>query len=361
MAIEKNHDPLDRLTPNLRELLAPRCDERPPVVGLISPVEVDKLVAIITRSRAFDEPVNPHRAIQVLASSVPPELSVPILDRIVGEPSASIAERVNAANELGRLATPEAERVLTSLINDRDPRIQQVALVGLGMCAGPSVLGQFDNMEEPHHAAVRRQLTLARALIAYRDGLDGPFLPEVKGAQRQSGKDDHMITPTLRMKSAAETTKDRAALSGSRYGIEFSDQSYELTCGRAEWTVFVNRELGRSITALDHFFERPWVAAILSRWFGPRVANSPQYLVFTRPFGDSARIDVVRTDGEPVYTGTAEQIGPAFSFAMTDVDRPGTAPTNVAGKITSKGANLEVSVSSAKRVGVRSAEPVIVP
>ena len=73
------------------------------------------------------------------------------------------------------------------------------------------------------------------------------------------------------------------------------------------------------------------------------------------------RIDVVRTDGEVMYTGTAEQVGSAVAFAMADVDRPATAPTTVEGTVTSTGVDLELSVPFATRVGTRSPERVIVP
>ncbi len=66
--------------------------------------------------------------------------------------------------------------------------------------------------------------------------------------------------------------------------------------------------------------------------FLQRFATTTQY-VLTHPVQGAARIDVVRTDGEVMYTGTMERVGPGFAFAMADVDRPGTAPTNVRGRV----------------------------
>ncbi len=349
-----------RLTSRLRDLIAPGRNSRPRV-GHLSPTDIEMLVTVATRSRSFDEPVSRYRAIQALAAGARPEVSVPILGRIVGEPGASTTERVTAARELGLLATPEAEDALLLQIRDRDPRVQQAALAALGMFASRSVLGELDNLIEAADRATQRQLTLSRALIAHRHGLDGPFMPEVEGVQRQPGEIDRTITPTLHVKTAAETARDRDLLNGSTYGVQFGDQSYALTCGRAEWAVFFNREIGSSMATLGRIFERPWIAAIMGRWNPQRTAKSsasPQYLILTRPSGDNARIDVVRTDGELTHTGTAEQANSVLKFAITDVERPATTPTYIAGRATAEGVELDVGVVSATRMGTRTAESI---
>ncbi|MGW6422989.1 HEAT repeat domain-containing protein [Nocardia sp. NPDC055053] len=348
-----------RLTPRMRELIAPGRNSRPPV-GHLSPSDIEMLITAATHSRSFDEPVNRYRAIQALAAGASPEVSVPILGRIVGEPVASTTERVTAARELGLIATPEAEDALVLQLRDRDPLVQQAVLAGLGMFASRSVLGALD-LNEPAARAVEQQLTLTRALIAHRHGLDGPFMPEVEGLRRQPGEIDRTITPTLHVKTAGETAKDRDLLSGSTYGIELSDQSYALTCGRAEWAVFVNREIDNSTATLGRLFERAWIAAIMARWNPqrtPKSSASPQYLILTQPSGGSARINVVRTDGELMYTGAAEQADSTLAFVITDAERSATTPTYIAGNVTANGVDFDVGVVSATRLGTRIAESI---
>jgi hypothetical protein len=49
----------------------------------------------------------------------------------------------------------------------------------------------------------------------------------------------------------------------------------------------------------------------------------------------------------------------AFAFNMADVDRPGTAPTNVSGRVSTKGIELDVTFPFGTRVGTRQTEAVI--
>jgi hypothetical protein len=239
-----------------------------------------------------------------------------------------------------------------------DPRLQQAAFAALGLFADRSALNTLESLSEPGDEAARRQLSLTRVLIVHRNGLDGPFLPEMQGIPREPGAPERMNTVTLAMKTADAAAADQARLRGSTYGIQLADWAYALRCGRAEWTMFGNRDLGSSITANDRLCERPWIAALLARWLPPGIAPTMQYLVLSRPAGRSIRIDVVRGDGEVLYTGSAELAGSALSFAISDVDRPQTAPTNLAGLLDSDGVRLDVAIVFDTRIATRQTEPV---
>jgi hypothetical protein len=349
-----------RLTPKIRRLVTP---DRlaPPPVGRLTEAHVEALSAVATRPEQFEELVSAPRAIQALAAGASPQVAIPVLQSVLASRRASSTDRVVAARELGTIATPEARSALLRRVRDSDPRVQQAVFAALGIFAGPEVLRSLAGVREPEDFAARRQLAFTRALIAHRYGLDGPFLPEARGMPRRRGSPREMITLTLRPRTPRATAADMERHLGPTYGIKFAERGYELRAGRAEWAVFVNREMTRSITSLERFFERPWIAAVLGRWFPERFANTTQYLVLTRPVDGSARIDVVRTDGEVMYTGTAEQIGEAISFAMADVDRPGTAPTNVRGRVGPEGLELDVTIPFGTRTGTQSTEPVIVP
>jgi hypothetical protein len=54
---------------------------------------------------------------------------------------------------------------------------------------------------------------------------------------------------SLGAKTAAATKSDLVKVHGPLYGIDAASRGYSLRCGRREWTVFVNRELGRSFSA----------------------------------------------------------------------------------------------------------------
>ncbi|MFN0145851.1 MAG: HEAT repeat domain-containing protein [Dehalococcoidia bacterium] len=346
-----------RLTPKIRELVAADRHARP-AVGRLTAAHVEALTAVATRAEAFDEAVLPARALQALAAGAPADVAVPVLSRVLAAAAAPRTDRVTAARELAGLATPAAHDALAGAIRDRDPRVQQVAVAALGKLGGPADLREMMRMVEPGDLSVRKQLRFARALIAHRHGLDGPFLPEVEGVERRPGAPERMITLTLRPRGTRGTATDLARHLGSTYGIVPAAQSFSLRAGRAEWAVFVNGEVGASASGLARLFERPWIAAILGRWFPANIANTTQYVVLTRPVAGGARIDVVRTDGELMYTGTAEQLAGTIAFAMADVDRPGTAPTTVRGRVSGRGLELELTVPFATRVGTRPTEAV---
>lgn len=345
------------LSPRIRRLVATDTYARPSV-GSLTPDEVRLLAAVARGDRDFELPLSPHQAIGALAAATSAEVALPVLDQLARDSAAPRANRIAALRGLGRIATPEAQELLLRHARDVDPRLQQAAFASLGLFADRSALDKLESVSQPGDQFSRRQLSLARALIAHRNGLDGPFLPEMQGIPREPGAPERMNTVTLAMKTADATAADQARLRGSTYGIRLANWAYALRCGRAEWTMFGNRDLGKSITGNDRLFERPWIASLLARWMPPGIAATTQYLVLSRPAGRSVRIDVVRADGEVMYTGSAEPVGSALSFAISDVDRPQTAPTNLAGLLDSEGVRLDVAIAFDTRVATRQTEPV---
>jgi hypothetical protein len=235
--------------------------------------------------------------------------------------------------------------------------VQQAVFWSLGAIGGPTALKALNRVEAVPDPAANRQLVLARALIAHRHGLNGPFLPATKGIVRNPEQVPEKADVTLRLKTERVTANDRNRLVGSTYGIDLAARGAELSCGRNQWTLFFNRELDPA-TAGRRLFERPWIGGLLGRWHIRGKSLVTQYILLTRPEDRAARIDVVRTDGTLVYTGKAESDNLGLSFLITDIDRPGTAPTTLSGRLTSKGLTLERVVASARRVNSQFASPV---
>ena len=205
------------------------------------------------------------RAIQTLARGAKPEVAIPVLTQIVGDHDAPTTHRVVAARELGGIATAEAELALARRVSAPDPRVQEAVLKALGTFAGPGTRRQPAALTEVKDPGVRRQLTLARALISHRHGLDGPFLQTVIGKIRKPEEIEQKTTLTMSLKSERATATDRARLTGSTYGIELAPRAAALTCGRLQWTIFFNRELAPG-TMAERLFARPWIAALMGRW-----------------------------------------------------------------------------------------------
>lgn len=346
---------LESLPPAIRELVADLASGRRRVRSL-SEADLRLLTAVARDEPGVDVPLSRHRALSVLAASASADLAIPILEQVAGDPTARSADRVAAIRGLGSVATPTAERLLLGHTADADPEARQEAYAALGTFAGMSALTTLAGLDEPDDST-HRQLVLARAVIAHREGADGPFLPEVSGSRTGPDGAERGHEVRLELKSTEATDEDAQRLRGPTFGIELADRAYGLHCGPAEWSVFVNRDLGSSFSARERLLERPWIAALLARWAPPAVAMATQYLVLTRPAGRSVRVDVPRTDGEIVYTGSAEPAAGGLAFSVTDADRPQTVPTILSGTLQPEGVRLDVAVVAAERVAKRQTQP----
>ena len=185
--------------------------------------------------------------------------------------------------------------------------MQQAVFAALGWFGGLDVARELGKIQ-PADAHARRQLALARALIAHRHGLDGPFLP---GAHGRAIAADRPLQRRPTSRCSAKTPQATANDLGKVQRTDVRNRggaaaATRCTCGRREWTVFVNEELGRSFNALTRLTERPWIAAVLCRWYPERTVATAA-VRRAHPAGPGcAHVDVVRSDGEIVYAGTAE-------------------------------------------------------
>lgn len=343
------------LTPKLIELVRGDRLDRPRPAKL-TPANVKTLADIVRNPRSFAEEVSGPRAIQALARAAKPASAISVLREIVADPGAPTVHRIAAVREIGGLATMGAQNALLANLDTGAPRVLEAALRALGTFAGPAALRELVKIGEQRDEGVRRQLALARALIVHRHGLAGPFLPAVPGRMRTKDDVEHRGKLTLRLKTERQTTADLRRLVGSRYGIETASRGADLTCGAAEWLVLFNRELAPDAIA-RRLFERPWIAALIARWHIRDKASVVHQLVLTRPEGRAALISVVRADGELMYAGRAVPDGRGVSFTLGDVDRPGAAPTTIEARLGPKGIEILRVVASARRVGVRLAQP----
>jgi hypothetical protein len=69
---------------------------------------------------------------------------------------------------------------------------------------------------------------------------------------------------------------------------------------------------------------------------------------------------IVRPDGELIHCGHATRGGGGFfGFTVLNVEHPGTAPTKVTGRLTSKGVSLDPTRAVRRRVNRFHGEPVV--
>jgi hypothetical protein len=182
-------------------------------VRSLSEAELQLLTAVARDKPGVDVPLSRHRALGVLAASA--DVAVPVLELVAGDRTAGRADRVAAVRRLGSVATLAAEELLLGFAADADPNVRREAFAALGTFAGMTALSTLAGLEETEDDASRRQLALARAAIAHREGADGPFLPEVSGPRPDDPRPENRLAVSLELKSADATTED-ASGSGDR-------------------------------------------------------------------------------------------------------------------------------------------------
>jgi hypothetical protein len=346
-----------KLSPKVLELVAADRLGRPPA-GRLTAAHVDQLTSVARRTQSFDVQVSPAHALRALASGAQPRVAIPILDAVLSDSKAPAEDRIAAARGLATAGTAPAEGALLSHLRIRNTRVQQAVLAAVGTIGSAEAAEPLACVALPRDPASRRQLAFARALVAHREGLDGPFLTEVRAIERRAGPPTDMVTINFRVRTADATTSAVVhRLSGTTYGIAIAERGITVECGPAEWMVFLNKSIGQPADRLATLFDRPWIAAIATQATPGREALITRLVILTRPVGRAAHVDVVRADGEIVYTGSAERGGGGVEFAITDVERPATAPLTLAGRLTATRVELDTAVIFASRVDVRKTTP----
>jgi hypothetical protein len=338
------------LSPSLRRLVTPDALYLPPA-GRLTAAQAATLVEAARTPNRFDTAISVPRALIALARGAGAGVAVPVLAQMLGRKTADVPTRVVAAYELALIATPQAERALWRGIADAHPRVVQEALWGLGAIGGPAALRRLATLPTPPDAATRRQLAFARALISHRHGLAGGGLTALEAEPRRPEQVGDRAALALALQSAAETQEDGPRLEGTTYGIALSSRSASLTCG-TDWTIFFNRELELAAMA-KALSERPWVVGLMARKLREQRSMAVARVILAQPEGDGVRLDIVRGDGVRVYTGRATTDGTVVRFTIGDVERPGTAPAFVRGRIGPRGIDIEESAVSSRRVGTR--------
>jgi len=323
------------------------------LLSKVQPADVEELQQI-----ALGE--IPHRSVKdrVKALNAITCIGIPqcteILSNILQNDEEDKYLRVTAASLFSLVPSEDAESELIACLGTEEALVRLKVIKSLGCIGGSKVFEALDKISNINRDYVRKQLVFAKALISYRLGLEQDPLPFVEGVDRKRGRRDELLKLTLQRVRSKKVGKCVERLEGSTYGIEFADKmGFEVTAGKANWILLLNKksvekDLLRSIT------NQKMIIGLLTRWIKVTGTYSVQYVVLTKPNDNqSISIMVVRTDGEVCYSGRANMKKGIMSFLLSDIERPGTAPTKVKGKFGPRGVKLELTVPFCKRKGQR--------
>ena len=285
------------------------------VASELTASDVAALRDVVARRTGRPADVDLSRAISALAVRDPSPETASALARFAADEREAPIDRAVAAGSLRpdpeSRGSPAVDPQPAKPRADRAPRGDQVAwhhrrrgiACGIG-CRCPTA-----------NAGEGRQSAFARALISHRLGRSSDDLPFQRGVARRTGRKDELISLSLRPVRSRTIAAQRERLSGPEFGIPLSEGvGFELRAGRARWSVFVNGEItegGGAFARSSRIFERPWITALLARHDERTKSAAVQYVVLSDPDEGGAKIMVVRTDGEPVYSGKKAAEGPA--------------------------------------------------
>jgi hypothetical protein len=278
-----------------------------------------------------------------------------ILKQIIGNDSEDASLRVAAAVNMVYLPPEIAEKELLNYLEVRDNLVRSNVIKSLGMIGGPKAYEALSRLTNVKTAFIKKQLTLAKALIAYRHNLDADPLPFIEGVQREQRAPEALLKLTVKPVGTRKIGEAMKRFEGSTYGIELvKSTGFEVTAGKARWVLFINKQ-SSDAGIIKSIKSRKMIMGLLSRWIRETDTYSTQYIILTKPAKDSTvQIMVVRSDGEMLHSGKANIKGNIMSFTVSDIKRPGTAPTKVQGKLSLRGIELEVSIPVSKREDKRS-------
>jgi hypothetical protein len=340
-------------------------DRRPPTRPIIRRLSADDVAVLkdVIRGRVVPPgPFDVGRAINAVALREPsPDVSR-LLAAFLADDRQPAVDRAVAAASLPLLPQPESQAGLIASLHVPDPQVRLRVIRSLGAVGDADALAALERMPTPGSEAEQRQLAFSKSVIAHRLGRPSDHLPAVSGVERQARSKRDLITLTLRPMMGRTIAAERRAFRGPDYGMRASERvGFALRAGEARWTVFVNAEIA-GLAGFSRMFERPWIIALLARWDERTEGSAVQYVVLTDPATGGAAITVVRPDGEIFYSGhAARRAGGLFSFSVSDVDRPGTAPTTVKGHLTLRGLELDAVVPFGRRRNQSQGEDVRPP
>lgn len=341
------------LTSHLRSLLDPgRRVLSARLVAELSERDVEVVQEFLEAGAARPAGADVSHAIGALATRDRSDRTAAGLARLAADPQEEVVARTVAAASLRLLPTAQARTSAATLVDVPERGVRIAAVQALGCIGDEGSLRALDAMREPTSDAEARQRNFARSLIAHRLGRPSEYLPYRPGVARRPGSPKDYVELSLRSLRARAVAVQVESFSGSNYGIAFSTRvGFSLRAGRALWSVLVNDALGDGTAAFARstdLFERPWITAVLARVQDRTDRSAPQYVVLTDPDEAGARLMVVRTDGEVMYSGSLSGPGD-MRFVVRDIARRGTAPTHVRGRLTSQGIEMELSIPFGRR------------
>jgi len=315
----------------------------------LSGKDVTALKNILKGRSVPDIAVDRKRALIALAEADSSEETAELLAGIAGDNREETRTRAAAARNLARMPQDAAEKALGTLLSAKNPTVQLAsakALLRIGSKAG---LKALQRLPTPQSEALRKQLSLVRAVIALRTNEKDEGVQLLLDARWETFE-ARKIDPAV--------IKDKiSAVAGPTFGIALNpNTAFEITCGGQPHILFLDEQIRdgrftRGITGKDN------LAGLIALEETETRHLTVRYLVLIATTEARHQLIVTQTNGEIAFAGEFQKDGEDFRIAGRDV-RLGSAATEVFGAVSNSEINLGLRIWRSARRRKNTAKPI---
>ena len=266
--------------------------------------------------------------------------------------------RYVAAINLGKVNTPVAMEILIKNSQVRDERVLMGVMKALGRIGDKIALDAIFSAREYAKGLAVSQAKFAATLITHRLGLEEGELPIPQTSDHLEVQ-PYAARPFL-ITRAGDTDAEFClrSLADQPFGIEFSEHPmYQARCGRNAWMILLNRNFvgDNTVRMLAERRAFPGVVALRSEGTG---LYSVSYLLLTSSTSDRDVINILvyRTNGELVFSGTAQVKESCAEFSILALRRPGAFAVKMEGTLEAGRLEIHTALSTAF-VQIKKREP----
>ena len=278
-----------------------------------------------------------------------------ILSKIIADEKEEVDLRAVAAANLSLLPPEDAERELITHLNVENELVQAKIIRSLGCIGSKKAIEALDRIFQAPSDFIKKEIAFAKTLISYRFGLDRDTLPFVPGADRKLEARSDAINFIIKQIGKDGLMNYLQSFEGSNYGIEVSENiGFKVECGgRVTFLFLLNKKYDHHI--LSSIIEKKVLFGLLARYIEERDTYTTQSLVLSSPY-DRHTLDIIvcRTDGEPLFSGRGYIKESTMTFSITDIERPGTLPCQITGRLTDESLEFQKCYFLKRRQNKRS-------
>jgi HEAT repeats len=288
--------------------------------------------------------VGPAEALKELARRRSPGRGEVFARAVVSEKRPAEV-RTAAAVELGKEATPANQKALVRALRSEDRNVVRRAAESLGRIGDEQALAALEDVRS-RAEPLRRTVSFARSLIAYRLGLPGHRLrPPERGEllrverRRAVPLETWQETPELLKRLAPTLRRELPAVPFA------TDGALAFSCGGNRFLVVLNREVRRAGRLVELTRRSSLPAVVLKRSPGLGRYSVYEYLLAHPRREGGLHLFGVRTTGIVGHYGTVLLDGDRPSFELRALRTPHSPPLVVEGAYDPRQRRLDLEVA----------------